>query len=51
VGALKDFAYVTEHLVLQPGDSLFLYTDGVTEAMNGHDELFSEEDCFGKWRG
>lgn len=43
VGALKDFAYITEHLVLLPGDSLFLYTDGVTEAMNGHDGLFSEE--------
>jgi len=43
VGALKDFAYITEHMVLLPGDSLFLYTDGVTEAMDGHDELFSEK--------
>jgi len=29
------------HLV--PGDTLFLYTDGVTEAMDGKHELFGEE--------
>ena len=28
---------------LDPGDILFMYTDGVTEAMNGKEELFSEE--------
>ncbi|MFH0842641.1 MAG: SpoIIE family protein phosphatase, partial [Bacteroidota bacterium] len=27
----------------QPGDFIFLYTDGVTEAVNEADELFSEE--------
>ena len=26
---------------LQPGDSLTLYTDGITEAMNAQDELYS----------
>jgi serine phosphatase RsbU (regulator of sigma subunit) len=30
-------------LVLQPGDALFQYTDGVTEATDVEDELFDEE--------
>ena len=30
------------HIVLRPGDRLVLYTDRVTEAMDKHDELFSE---------
>ncbi len=29
-------------LQLSPGDTLFLYTDGVTEATNGEEELFGE---------
>jgi sigma-B regulation protein RsbU (phosphoserine phosphatase) len=28
---------------LQPGDTLLLYTDGVTEAMDHHNNLFDEE--------
>jgi sigma-B regulation protein RsbU (phosphoserine phosphatase) len=43
VGAMEDSRYETESFVLQPGESLFLYTDGVTEAMNGREELFSDE--------
>ncbi len=42
VGIMDDVSYITESLLLQPGDSLFLYTDGVTEAMNEKNELFSE---------
>ena len=34
--------YMEEVITLNPGDSLFLYTDGVTEAMNVNLELFSE---------
>ncbi|MBR3624265.1 MAG: serine/threonine-protein phosphatase, partial [Selenomonadaceae bacterium] len=30
-------------LTLAPGDMIFLYTDGVTEAMNEARELYSEE--------
>ena len=30
-------------LTLEPGDSLFLYTDGVTEATDAKNELFGEE--------
>ena len=41
VGAMEGAPYRRERLLLEPGDSLFLYTDGVTEAMNTQDELFS----------
>lgn len=42
VGAMEGTLYKRERLLLEPGDSLFLYTDGVTEAMNLHEELFSD---------
>ncbi len=42
-GAMEDVEYGCERISLSHGDSLFLYTDGVTEAMNPADELFSEE--------
>jgi sigma-B regulation protein RsbU (phosphoserine phosphatase) len=34
-------------LQLEPGDSLVLYTDGVTEAMNEKDEFFGDERLLG----
>ncbi|MCP4714073.1 MAG: serine/threonine-protein phosphatase, partial [Deltaproteobacteria bacterium] len=34
--------YATDTVNLQPGDTLFLYTDGVTEAENSRQELFGE---------
>ncbi|ORT99744.1 Serine phosphatase RsbU, regulator of sigma subunit [Anaerovibrio sp. JC8] len=39
----KNITYESQTLILKPGDSLFLYTDGVTEAMNNKDELYGEE--------
>ena len=36
-------AYQTRTLQLQPMETLLLYTDGVTEAMNSRQELFGEE--------
>jgi len=42
VGIMDDASYITEKLLLEPGDCLFLYTDGVTEAMNDKNELFSD---------
>ena len=38
-----DFAFQTAQVTLQPGDTLFLYTDGVTEAFNAEREEFSDE--------
>ncbi len=43
VGAMEDLSFKTEKLVLHPGECLFMYTDGVTEATNLEDELFSEK--------
>lgn len=42
LGVVENAPYLSETLVLQPGDVLFTYTDGVTEAMNPRGELFSE---------
>lgn len=42
VGPVEEMKYETERLTLQPGDTLFLYTDGVTEATNFADELYGE---------
>ncbi|MHB8110721.1 MAG: SpoIIE family protein phosphatase [Syntrophorhabdaceae bacterium] len=43
VGIMDGSRYSTRHFFLYPGDSIFLYTDGVTEAMNDSDEIFSTE--------
>ena len=42
-GVIEDTGYDKIKLTLKPGDIIFLYTDGVTEAMNPEGELFSEE--------
>jgi sigma-B regulation protein RsbU (phosphoserine phosphatase) len=43
LGYLPPFKYVEETATLAPGDVLFLYTDGISEATNLSDELFSVE--------
>jgi sigma-B regulation protein RsbU (phosphoserine phosphatase) len=40
LGVMEGLHFPVERLTLSPGDMLFLYTDGVTEAMNGEKELF-----------
>jgi len=42
LAGMEDMNYVEEELTLEPGDELFLYTDGVTEAVNPNDDLFEE---------
>jgi phosphoserine phosphatase RsbU/P len=42
LGVLEDAGYREAHAMLQPGDVLLLFTDGVTEAVNGPGELFSD---------
>jgi sigma-B regulation protein RsbU (phosphoserine phosphatase) len=41
LGVLEGHAYASARLQLEPGESLFLYTDGVTEALNPVREEFS----------
>jgi sigma-B regulation protein RsbU (phosphoserine phosphatase) len=43
VGAIDDFKYSEETLQLEHGDTLLLYTDGVTEAINSGDEEFGNQ--------
>lgn len=43
VGALDDFQFSEETLQLEHGDTLLLYTDGVTEAINVNDEEYGEK--------
>ncbi|MBN2808456.1 MAG: SpoIIE family protein phosphatase [Deltaproteobacteria bacterium] len=42
LGVMEEFAFSATCLTLAPGEALFIFTDGVTEAMNPRDELFTE---------
>lgn len=42
LGPMMETVYQAERIVLKPGDTLFLYTDGVTEARNQQNELYGE---------
>jgi len=42
LGVEEDFIYQSGRIVLKEGETLFLYTDGVTEAMDRDDQLFSD---------
>lgn len=41
-GAMPDIPYTTKTMQLSPGDTFFMYTDGVTEAMNIQGALYEE---------
>lgn len=43
LGIRPTFTYQTESCKLAPGDALFVYTDGIPEALNTASEMFSEE--------
>lgn len=43
LAGLEGFTYETSTFRMDHGDRIFLYTDGVTEAMNRQDELFGEK--------
>jgi sigma-B regulation protein RsbU (phosphoserine phosphatase) len=48
LGGVKDIEYQSKTVNLYPGDTLFLYTDGVTEAENEREDEFATdrlEDC------
>ena len=42
IAAMEDVQYSEHQIKLQKGDKLFLYTDGVVEATNANNELFTE---------
>ena len=43
VGAMEDVTFKDHPFEMKPGDTLFVYTDGVAEAMNKEKELFGTE--------
>ena len=47
VAVMEDLPFAEHEFKLEKGDKLFVYTDGVTEAMNIKSELFGEERLVG----
>lgn len=43
LAAMEDLEFKSEEITLSSNDTLFLYTDGVTEALNEKAELYGEE--------
>ena len=43
LGIIADYPFKIDYTKARPGDCMFLYTDGVTEAENSRHELFGEE--------
>lgn len=43
LAGLEDYKYKTQTLTLNPGDKIYLYTDGVTEAINGNNVAYGEK--------
>ncbi len=46
LGGMEGFTYQSQKVKLKPGDVLYLYTDGVNEAMNETGELFGDDRMF-----
>jgi sigma-B regulation protein RsbU (phosphoserine phosphatase) len=42
LGIMEDMPYAVNMITLAPGDALYLFTDGVTEAMNAEQELYDD---------
>ncbi len=43
LGIMEDFEFLSKRFTMEPGEKLFLYTDGVTEAFNGEAVAYGEE--------
>ncbi|MCL2633671.1 MAG: SpoIIE family protein phosphatase [Oscillospiraceae bacterium] len=42
LAGMEEMPYVENEITIQPGEELYLYTDGVTEAQNMEEELFTD---------
>ena len=47
LGGFKGTQYERQEIRLQPGDSIYLYTDGVTEARNPDGKLYGDNRLLG----
>lgn len=43
LAGMEGLQYHSQKLILEPGDALFLYTDGVTEATDANNRLYGEQ--------
>ena len=43
ISALEDFEYKSSSILLKQNESIFIYTDGITEAQNSNEEFYGEE--------
>ena len=43
LAAMDGIPYTNNTIKMSPGDRLFIYTDGITEATNDYDELYGED--------
>lgn len=43
MGLMEDFPYSSDSITLEPGETLFLYTDGLTDMVNLDGELYGKE--------
>ena len=43
LAGMEGLRYQENEMILEPGDTLYLYTDGVTEATDGEQQLFGEK--------
>ncbi len=43
VGILEEFEYQDDIVILQPGDTLVIFSDGVTDMINAQDDAFGEK--------
>jgi sigma-B regulation protein RsbU (phosphoserine phosphatase) len=53
IGVFEDTAFEESEVQLAPGDRLFLYTDGIPEALSPSGEIFDYpriESCLAEWR-
>ena len=46
LAVFEDIQFKNEEITLSPGDTILMYTDGVTEAMNSQKSCFGEERCY-----
>ena len=43
MGLMDDFEYPSGRIILQPGETMFVYTDGLTDMTNPHGDLFGKD--------
>ena len=47
LGVMEDFSYTSNTIRLQPGEKVFLFTDGVNESFNAGGEMFGDSNLVG----